>query len=93
MNDIIEVYKIIAKIKEATKPQGYNVIYSFNNRNHDLSGHDQKFNPCLLPHSFYLECYKDWEIIKATDEDLEDIHPHNKIKHFHSITKIIAKKV
>jgi hypothetical protein len=30
---------------------------------------------------------------QASDEDLQEIHPHNGVEHLHSLTRIIARKL
>jgi SAM-dependent methyltransferase len=86
------VEKAIARIKLATAPGGYNVISVFNDRAQDLSGHSGDFDPVLLPHSYYTSIYSDWTLLHALDTDLHDFHAHIRKRHFHSITRILARK-
>jgi len=91
LKDKVEMKAVIHRMKSATKQGGFNIISAFNTRFQDLSGHGPHFHPCLLPHSFYVEAYNDWEVIHKSDKDLDDIHPHNQILHHHSITRILAR--
>ncbi|TKB75027.1 MAG: class I SAM-dependent methyltransferase [Nitrospira sp.] len=86
-----EIKLIFTKLQRATKMGGYHAICSFNSRAQDLSAHPGLI-PCLVPHEFYLELYSHWSILEATDNDLEEVHPHNNIKHTHSLTRILARK-
>jgi 2-polyprenyl-3-methyl-5-hydroxy-6-metoxy-1,4-benzoquinol methylase len=88
-----EVFQIIENTKLLTKAGGINVISVFNSREQNFCGHSKYFNPLLLPHDFYLDCYKkDWLILEESDTNLADCHPHNNIPHNHSITRFIAQK-
>jgi SAM-dependent methyltransferase len=84
-----EVAATIRKIQEITKPRGFNVICAFNDRSQDLRAHPN-FYPCLLPHEFYLNAYRKWRILSSSDSDLHEVHPHNRIPHSHSMTRILA---
>jgi len=85
-----EVEQVVGRLQEATVAGGWNVVCAFNARSQDLSAHPGFF-PCLLEHSTYVQMYEGWEC-EATDSDLTEIHPHNKIEHTHSMTRIIARK-
>ena len=87
-----EVESVINNVKLSTCYGGYNVISAFNSGEQDLSGHSKDFHPILLCHTDYLNMYEDWNIIEESNEILEDIHPHNGIRHRHSITRLIAQK-
>lgn len=87
-----EINDIISLIQNLTAPSGWNIVCAFNSRKHDLSAHPG-FIPCLLPHAFYLESYAGWSIEVQSDEDLFETHPHNMIPHYHSMTRLIARKV
>ncbi len=86
-----EVDRVTHALKDATKAGGHQVICTFNSRSQDLRAHPG-FRPCLLPHQHFLELFGDWEIIASSDEDLTESHPHNKIVHTHSMTRLIARK-
>lgn len=88
-----EVVNVVNNVKLATKIGGYNVVSAFNDGEQDLSGHSQNFHPLLLSHDKYINMYKDWKIIESSNTILEDEHPHNNIKHRHSISRIIAQRV
>ena len=85
------IENIINKLKIATVMSGYNVVCAFNDRHHDLSAHPD-FHPTTLEHSFYLNSYRNWNVIFDSDEDLFETHPHNNIPHSHSMTRIIFQK-
>jgi ubiquinone/menaquinone biosynthesis C-methylase UbiE len=87
-----QIPRLIQEAQEATRSRGINVIVALNDRSQDLSAHPG-LNPTLLPHSFYLSHYHDWEVLFATDQDLHEIHPHNNIPHTHSMTRIAARKI
>jgi cyclopropane fatty-acyl-phospholipid synthase-like methyltransferase len=86
-----EVATTINKIKSATKLSGFNILCAFNNRHQELHAHPG-FHPLLLPHQFYLDLYKEWDIIYQSDEDLTETHPHNNIEHTHAMTRVIARR-
>lgn len=86
-----EIESTLMRLQRATKAGGYHVICSFNSRAQDLSAHSG-FEPCLVTHKFYLTQYSTWSILVQTDDDLEEVHPHNNIRHTHSLTRILAQK-
>ena len=88
----IELEKQINSMKLWTKAGGYNVVCMFNDRDQDLSGHPG-FNPLLVPHQYVLELYSDWVLLHQSDQTLYESHPNNNIRHHHSLTRLIAKKV
>ena len=87
-----EIQYVIERCQSATKPNGINIISVFNDRIQDLQGHPSHFSPCCLPHNFYILAYNHWDILKATDDDLLDVHPNNFIPHKHSITRLVARR-
>ena len=78
-------------IRNATIPGGFNVVCAFNARHQDLTAHPG-FAPVLLPHDEYTALYTHWQLLHSTDSDLSEVHPHNGIRHTHSMTRIIARK-
>ncbi|MGE0275522.1 MAG: class I SAM-dependent methyltransferase [Nitrospiraceae bacterium] len=86
-----EVESTVIKLQRATKVGGYHAFCSFNSRAQDLSAH-LGLTPCLVPHDFYLSLYSQWSVLVATDADLVEVHPHNNIRHTHSLTRILAHK-
>ncbi|MBW7973459.1 class I SAM-dependent methyltransferase [Bradyrhizobium sp. BR 10289] len=86
-----EIINIHERFARSTRAGGYHVICAFNDRDHDLSAHPD-FEPCLLPHSFYSNLYSEWHIEDLSDETLHEEHPHNRIPHHHSLTRILARK-
>ncbi|MGE2723559.1 class I SAM-dependent methyltransferase [Mycolicibacterium pulveris] len=81
----------VRRMQAATKPSGWNVLATFNDRSQDLTGHPG-FRPTLKPHDYYLMLYEDWALLSATDLDLHESHPHNNIPHSHSLTRIVARR-
>jgi tellurite methyltransferase len=86
-----EIANLVSHFKAATRAGGRNVVCAFNARRQELVAHPG-FDPCLLAHSDYLTLYRDWTIEEASDEDLHEMHPHNKIAHVHSLTRMIVLK-
>ena len=86
-----EVRQIATTIQHATTAGGFNVVCTFNTRKQDLSAHPG-FNPVLLPHDDYAHLYAGWQLLHSTDKDLSEVHPHNGIRHTHSMTRLIARK-
>jgi len=87
-----EVSQTVFKLKNATRPGGFHVVCTFNNRYQDLTLAHPRFFPVLLSHQYYVQCYNDWTVLHATDQDLHEIHPHNKVPHVHSMSRIIARR-
>ncbi|MDH6234926.1 cyclopropane fatty-acyl-phospholipid synthase-like methyltransferase [Mesorhizobium soli] len=85
------IESIIARVQDATRKGGLNIVCAFNDRSHDLSAHPG-FCPTLLPHTWYVSRYARWSLSHASDSDLHEAHPHNGIPHHHSLTRIIARK-
>jgi tellurite methyltransferase len=86
-----EITYLHNRLGMATRVGGYHVVCAFNDRSQDLSGHPN-FNPCLTAHHFYQGLYRDWEIVAESDEDLYETHPHNRIPHMHSLTRLLARR-
>jgi cyclopropane fatty-acyl-phospholipid synthase-like methyltransferase len=87
-----EIRQLHSRLSCCTRAGGYHVICSFNARRQELETAHPGFNPCLLGHEDYLDLYADWDLRIATDTDLTEVHPHNKIEHTHSMTRILARK-
>jgi cyclopropane fatty-acyl-phospholipid synthase-like methyltransferase len=86
-----EISSVIIRLQEATVLNGFHVVCAFNDRHQELVAHEG-FSPCLLHHQEYLEAYSSWKLIVASDSDLTEIHPHNRIQHTHTLTRILAQK-
>lgn len=86
-----DICTLHSALSRSTKVGGYHVICSFNDRDQNLSAHPG-FHPCLMPHEFYMELYKGWNIVAALDENRYETHPHNMIAHHHSLTRLLARK-
>jgi tellurite methyltransferase len=87
-----EVRDVIVRLQNATRSSGYNVICAFNDRRQELYAHPG-FSPSLLSHAHYIAAYASWEVLKESDSDLTERHPHNNLEHTHSMTRILARKV
>jgi SAM-dependent methyltransferase len=87
-----EVRDVINRLQDATASSGYNVICAFNDRRQELHAHPG-FSPALLSHADYMAAYASWEVLRESDLDLTERHPHNNLKHTHSMTRILARKV
>lgn len=85
ITSLIQLFKLI------TIPGGLHIICAFNKRNQDLRAHPG-LNPTLLAHNEYSELYSDWITVHESDKDLWEIHPNNKIKHVHSLTRLIVRQ-
>jgi tellurite methyltransferase len=86
-----EIENVVLCLKEATRAGGRHVVCAFNARRQELVAH-KGFEPCLMSHGDYLALYRDWTIEEASDEDLHEMHPHNRIAHVHSLTRMIVLK-
>ncbi|PWU08166.1 MAG: class I SAM-dependent methyltransferase [Verrucomicrobia bacterium] len=86
-----EITDTVRILQSATKDSGYNILCAFNSRAQDLSAHPG-FAPTLLDHDALLAYYKGWRILEASDSDLTEVHPHNQIRHTHSLTRILAQR-
>jgi tellurite methyltransferase len=86
------VRDVITRLQNATRSSGYNVICAFNNRRQELHAHPG-FSPSLLSHADYVAAYASWEVLKESDSDLTERHPHNNLEHTHSMTRILVRKV
>lgn len=86
-----EILSLISRLQSATRRGGYHVVCAFNDRHQQLHAHPG-FHPCLLTHQEYLAAYSTWQVIAASDSDLTEAHPHNRIQHTHSLSRILASK-
>ena len=82
---------LIRSLQLATRPGGYNVVCTFNDREQDLTAHPD-LNPTLLAHRQYLNYYRSWELLHESDQDLHETHPNNLLPHSHSMTRMIARR-
>lgn len=83
--------RLLAKAKRSLRRGGIFLLASFNDGPHDLSAHPAFF-PLLLAHEWYLSAFSGWTIQHASNLILYETHPHNKIPHHHSITRLIAQR-
>jgi tellurite methyltransferase len=88
-----DISQAITSMQKLTKIGGINVVSSFNDGPHDMGGHLSSFCPTLLPHDCYMQFYEGWEVIRSSNVTQIDEHPHNGVEHFHSITRILARRI
>lgn len=81
----------IVRYQTGTAIGGWHVLCAFNDRHQELTAHPG-FDPTLLPHETYTELYSAWDLFVESDTDLTETHPHNRIPHTHSMTRILARK-
>jgi tellurite methyltransferase len=75
-----------------TQTQGYHIVAVFNDGPHDLSAHPN-FSPTLGSHVFYRRQYEGQDILSESETIIRETHPHNGIPHFHSLTRLLARRV
>ena len=86
-----EINDTVRKLQMATRPAGFNIVCALNDRFQQLDAHPG-LEPCLVAHGRFLGLYSSWHLIRATDSDLIESHPHNLLEHRHSMTRILARK-
>ena len=91
VRDQCEVVDLVSRLKRCTRQAGLHVVCTFNDRHQELHAHPG-FSPLLLPHTFYESLYAGWSVIHCTDSNLRETHPHNRLPHVHSMTRLIARK-
>ncbi|RWO94081.1 MAG: class I SAM-dependent methyltransferase [Mesorhizobium sp.] len=82
---------LILRLQNSLKRAGTIFVVAFNNGSHDLSAHPG-FKPLLLSHDWFIQQFGGWRIDVASDSILFETHPHNKIPHHHSLTRLSAVK-
>jgi 2-polyprenyl-3-methyl-5-hydroxy-6-metoxy-1,4-benzoquinol methylase len=91
MQNAGQIDDTVRRLQVATRPAGFNVVCALNDRFQQLDAHPG-LEPCLMGHEHYIALYSSWELIRASDSDLIESHPHNLIEHRHSLTRILARK-
>jgi tellurite methyltransferase len=86
-----EIEALVELALQKTRMGGYHFVVAFNDGPHDLSAHPN-FTPTLLSHSFYLKQYAEQMVLIESNSIIHETHPHNQIPHFHSLTRILARK-
>jgi 2-polyprenyl-3-methyl-5-hydroxy-6-metoxy-1,4-benzoquinol methylase len=81
---------MIASALRKTLRGGYHVVATFNEGPHDLSAHPG-LRPTLAPHEFYLHQYTGHELVTQSTEIIHEVHPHNSIPHYHSLTRLTVR--
>ena len=87
-----DIRLIVHHLKEAIRPSGYMIVCAFNDRRQELAEAHPGFHPCLLSNAEYLGMLSGFQIVAASDSDLTERHPHNRIEHTHSLSRILARK-
>ena len=88
-----KVQDACARLKLCTKPGGYIVVCTMNDRRTvDRRAHPN-LKHCLLPHEQYVHEFRDCEILYNTDEDLTESHPNNNITHTHAMTRLLMRRM
>jgi tellurite methyltransferase len=87
-----EILSVISRLQAATKRGGVHVVCAFNGRRQELAEAHPGFHPCTPDHHVYVEAYSGWTMIEASDTDLVEAHPHNQVRHTHSMTRLIARR-
>ena len=87
-----QIRQVISKLQKNSVVGAHHVLCTFNDRHHVLNDAHPLFRPCLLPHETYISLYSSWHILVQSDEDLTERHPHNRILHTHSLTRLLARK-
>jgi 2-polyprenyl-3-methyl-5-hydroxy-6-metoxy-1,4-benzoquinol methylase len=86
-----EATRILSSTQASLKRDGAYILASFNDGGHDLSAHPG-FKPLLMSHAWFLDAFQNLQIVVATDALLCETHPHNGIPHFHSMSRLMAKR-
>jgi 2-polyprenyl-3-methyl-5-hydroxy-6-metoxy-1,4-benzoquinol methylase len=86
-----EAERFISKTQASLKIDGVYILASFNDGSHDLSAHPG-FKPLLMSHAWFIEAFNRWQILVATNTLLHETHPDNGIPHFHSMSRLMAKR-
>lgn len=87
-----EIPRLIMDMQRSTVPGGFNIVVAFNDRSQDIEAAHPGFKPALVSHSDYVRFYEGWEMWHVSDSDLVESHPHNRIEHTHSMTRMLARK-
>jgi tellurite methyltransferase len=87
----IHISALIANVLGATRRFGLHLVVALNDRDQDLERAHPGFKPTLVPHKFYVDAYGGQRLLRATDTNLRESHPNNKIEHHHSVTRLVAE--
>jgi tellurite methyltransferase len=86
------ITSVISLALHKTHLHGYHIVATFNDGPHDLSAHPGLV-PTLAPHDFYVRQYTGQVVVSHTNALIYETHPHNGIPHFHSLTRLVARKI
>jgi ubiquinone/menaquinone biosynthesis C-methylase UbiE len=89
--DDAEIVGVISRLCSVTRPGGLNGIVVFNDRRPYPESSAPR-PPRLLPHKWYLDRYRTWEVLRESDMDSTHTHPGETIEHSHAITRIVARR-
>ena len=82
---------VVAQLQSALDSGGTFILVSFNSGSHDLTAHPG-FRPLLLDHGWFVKMFDGWRFEHLSDSILSETHPHNNIRHHHSLTRLTAIK-
>jgi tellurite methyltransferase len=91
LSSVVAIESVVRLALRKTRRGGHHIVATFNDGPHDLSAHPG-LAPTLAPHNFYLKQYRGHQIVVESSERINETHPHNRIPHFHSLTRFIARK-
>jgi tellurite methyltransferase len=86
-----EIRSVVQASLGHTRHGGYHIVVTFDDGPHDLTAHPG-FRPTLLPHEWFVRLYDRQEIVVSRRDRIEEVHPHNNIPHFHSLTRLIVRR-
>jgi tellurite methyltransferase len=86
-----QVGELIRLAIDHTNIGGADILVAFNDGPHDLSAHPD-FKPLLLSHENYVRSFTGHTLETEENEIIHETHPHNGIPHFHSLTRLVARK-
>jgi tellurite methyltransferase len=88
---VVAIESVVRLALRKTRGDGHHIVATFNDGPHDLSAHPG-LAPTLASHDFYLQQYRGHQIVVESSERIHETHPHNGVSHFHSLTRLIARK-
>jgi tellurite methyltransferase len=87
-----EIRSVVQAGLGQTRLGGHHIVVTFNDGPHDLTAHPG-FQPTLLPHESFVRLYNGQEIVLERKDRIEEVHPHNNIPHFHSLTRLLVRRL
>lgn len=83
--------RLIRSLQDSLRERGTFILVSFNDGSHDFSEHPG-FEPLLLSHDWIIRQFDGWHLNANSNSLLFEIHPHNRIPHHHSMSRVSAVK-